>query len=142
MGNLFNIKSLTLPVLMMAFLVPILCAAPPSDASGLLGQEKKLLGITKNNWVHFRDYNGRQLIYFTHLEVYRCGLKQVKYSLNSGVLDKEWVLDPCDLKKPHEINVTPDNLPYISLPLGTAKSISIQLTFKDGSKSEIVTLKP
>jgi len=107
--------------------------------SALLGQEKKILPTIKNSWASFRDFNGRQLIYFTILESYRCGIKEVRYSLNSDALDKTWKLQPCDLKNPHA--VTTDK-PYISMPLGTAKSIAVQLTFSDGSKSEIVHKKP
>jgi len=135
-------KQAYLNIIIFIFVAALSLGSVQGHAGNLLGQEKKLLGYTKDNWVHFRDYEGRQLIYFTHLEVYRCGLKQVMYSLNSDDLDREWKLDPCDVKNPHEINASPDNLPYISLPLGTAKSISIRLTFSDGSKSDIIRLKP
>ncbi len=109
----------------------------PTSAQGLLGQEPKVLDMTRGSWAYFRDYNGRQLIYFTHLEAYKCGISSVSYSLNSDALDKIWKLQSCDLKNPH--NVTTDK-PYISLPLGTAKSITVQLTFNDGAKSKIVRI--
>lgn len=105
--------------------------------SPLSGQEKKLLNMTRGTWAHFRDYNGRQLIYFTHLEAYRCGISQVRYSLNSDALDREWTLQPCDTSKPHNITT---NKPYISLPPGTARTIAVQVTFSDGSKSKIVRI--
>jgi len=117
-----------------------LCLLGPGFAlaqSPLAGQEKKLLSMTRGNWAYFRDYNGRQLIYFTHLEAYRCGIGQVRYSLNSDALDKEWKLQPCDPSKPH--NITTDK-PYISLPLGAAKTVAVQLTFNDGSKSQVVRI--
>ena len=104
------------------------------------GGEKRILEFTKNNWVGFRDFNGRQLIYFTHLTAYRCAIAQIRYSLNSDRLDKVYILPPCDRKKPNSI---PQNhLPYLSLPLGTAHEIYLQLTFKDGIKSEIVRKTP
>ncbi len=109
----------------------------PIVAQGLVGQEAKLLDLTRGSWAYFRDYNGRQLIYFTHLEVYRCGIARAQYSLNNDSLDKEWKLQPCDLKKPNEI--TTDKV-YISLPLKTANSIAVRLTFKDGSLSPLVRI--
>lgn len=112
-------------------------ATTPAQAQGLLGQKPKILGLTKGSWAYFRDYNGRQLIYFTHLEVYRCGISQVRYSLNSQALDKEWKLQPCTLKAPHSITT---DRPYITLPLGTAKFIAVQLTFTDGGKSPVVRI--
>ncbi len=33
--------------------------------SNLERQEKHIINLTKSSWAHFRDYNGRQLIYFT-----------------------------------------------------------------------------
>lgn len=111
--------------------------AGPAAAQGLLGQEPKVLDMTRGSWAYFRDYNSRQLVYFTHLEAYKCGIAAVRYSLNSDALDKSWTLQPCDPKKPH--NITTDK-PYIALPLGTAKSITVQLTFNDGSKSKVVRI--
>ena len=112
-------------------------AAAPVAGQGLMGQEPKILDMTKGNWAYFRDYNGRQLVYFMHLEAYLCGISQVRYSLDSDALDKQWRLQPCDPKAPH--NITTDK-PYISLPLGTAKSITLQLTFKDGGSSQLVRI--
>ncbi len=122
-------------VLMLAVLLG--WQASPAAAQGLMGQEPKILDMTRGSWAYFRDYNGRQLVYFTHLEAYRCGIAAVRYSLNTDALDKDWALQPCDPKKPH--NITTDK-PYIALPLGTAKSIAVQLTFNDGSKSKVVRI--
>ena len=121
--------------LMLAVLFgPLAC---PAAAQGLMGQEPKVLDMTRGSWAYFRDYNGRQLVYFTHLEAYRCGIAAVRYSLNSDALDRDWMLQPCDPKKPHSITT---DKPYIALPLGAAKSITVQLTFKDGSKSKVVRI--
>lgn len=109
----------------------------PALAQGLLGQEPKVLDMTRSSWAYFRDYNGRQLVYFTHLEAYRCGIAEVRYSLNSDALDREWKLQPCDPQKP---NVITTDKPYIALPLGTARSVTVQLTFNDGSKSAVVRI--
>lgn len=100
---------------------------------------KQILNMTQNNWVSFRDFNGKQLIYFTHLESYTCGIKEVRYSINSNELDKVWELQPCDTKNP--MAVTKDII-YLTMPLDTAKSIAIQVTFADGTKSDIVHKNP
>ena len=129
--NLRTVKPIFL--LLLCLLAPELALAQ----SPLAGQEKKLLELTRGSWAYFRDYNGRQLIYFTHLEAYRCGLKQVRYSLDSEALDRTWKLQPCDPDKPQAITT---DKPYISLPLGTAKRVAVQLTFSDGSKSAVVRI--
>ncbi len=102
-------------------------------------QMKKILNMTQNSWVSFRDFNGKQLIYFTHLEAYTCGIKEVHYSLNSDELDKVWELQPCASKG---ISVIKKDMIYLTLPLGTVKSIAVQLIFTDGTKSEIIHKKP
>jgi len=102
-------------------------------------QMKPILNMTKNSWVSFRDFNGKQLIYFTHLESYKCGIQSVHYSINSDKLDKVWELEACNPKNP--LAVTKDDI-YLSLPLNTAKSISVKLIFIDGSESEVVTKSP
>ena len=128
--------------MMLRALLVILAAlyglAPgPASSQGLMGQEPKILDMTRGSWAYFRDYNGRQLVYFTHLEAYRCGIAAVRYSINTDALDRHWMLQPCDPNKPH--NITTDK-PYIALPLGAAKSITVQLTFKDGGKSQLVRI--
>ena len=103
-----------------------------SAQTTLDGQEKRVLNLTKASWAHFRDFDGKQLIYFTHLEVYRCAIKTVRYSLNGDALDRLWRLQPCDPDKPHHITT---DRPYVSLPLGSARSITLELTYLDGSKT-------
>jgi len=122
-------------VLRTAIVAASLIPSTAMLAQGMAGMEPKILEMTKGSWAYFRDFNGRQLVYFTHLESYRCGIKQVLYSLDSDALDREWKLQPCDPAKPHEITT---GKPYISLPPGTASSVSVQLTFRDGSRSGIV----
>jgi len=63
----------------------------------------------------------------------------VHYSLNSDDLDKVWELQPCTSKSISNIK---KEMIYLTLPLGTVKSIAVQLIFTDGTKSEIIHKKP
>ncbi len=125
----------------ITFIVSILLLTVFSFSSSAISpkQMKQILNMTQNNWVSFRDFNGKQLIYFTHLESYTCGIKEVHYSINSDGLDKVWELQPCNSKNP--MAVTKDII-YLTMPFGTAKSIAVQVTFTDGTKSEIVHKNP
>ncbi len=127
-----KITSFIVSILLLAVFSFPASAMPPK-------QMKQILNMTQNNWVSFRDFNGKQLIYFTHLESYTCGIKEVHYSINSDDLNKVWELQPCDIKNP--MAVTKDII-YLTMPLGTAKSITVQVTFTDGTKSEIVRQHP
>lgn len=101
-------------------------------------QIKQILVVTKANWVAFRDWQGQQLIYFTHLESWKCGIDYVFYGLNGGPLDQMWELDECDPDKP---NAVLKEKPYIELPAGSTQSISVQLVYPDGTKSAVETFE-
>ncbi|MCG8445548.1 MAG: hypothetical protein MI753_07505 [Hyphomicrobiales bacterium] len=120
-----------------AVLAATLLASAPVSAQ--TGQERRILEMTRDAWVAFRDFDGHQLIYFTHLEAWTCGIVEVRYSVNSEALDQRWNLQPCNPENPAAITA---NRPFIALPPGTAQSISVQLTYADGETSEIVTFTP
>lgn len=129
---MIKITTLAAAAIILTLLTSTAHAMPPE-------QIKPVLNMTKNSWISFRDFNGKQLIYFTHLESYTCGIKQVRYSINSDALDQTWELQPCDPNNPLKIT---KELIYLTLPLGTAKSIAVKLTFTDDSESEIVRKTP
>lgn len=96
-----------------------------------------------SGWVQFREFSGRQLIYFTALQTMRCRLSEIRYSVNSDALDKRFPLGPCDPQQPFNIPDDPQNkYVYIEMPSGGAKTVTIQVVWADGSGSEIVTYKP
>ena len=131
-----------LPICLTLLISVLAAPLPPARAqSAISGNEKMILTMPQmqSNWVSFRDYNGHQLIYFSILEAYKCGIRKVAYSINSEALDQEWRLQPCNPKKQQEVTT---NRPYLSLPLGTAKFIAVQLTFNDNSKSPVVRKRP
>jgi hypothetical protein len=96
-------------------------------------------------WVQFREYAGRQIIYFTALQTMRCRLSEVRYSLNSDALDKRFPLGPCDPQQPFNIpnsDDDPGKWLYIEVPSASAKTVTIQVVWDDGAGSEIVTYRP
>lgn len=102
------------------------------------GQEKAILEMTKDRWLSFRTHEGQKLVYFTHLESWRCGIDRVRYSIDSDALDRTWRLEPCDPSQPDAIG----KAPYAALPAGGARSVSVELTYTDGTTSGIVRLSP
>lgn len=110
-----------------------------ASAQGMPPQQiKQILDLTKANWVSFRDWNGQQLIYFTHLESWKCGIDFVFYGLNDGPLDQMWELDACDPANP---NAVLKDKPYIELPLNSVQFIKVQLIYPDGTKSSVETFE-
>lgn len=127
---------------MRLFLVVLLAAfgASGAFAQGLVGMEKQILPMTKANWLAFRNFNGQQLVYFTHLVVYRCGLSEIRYSVNSDALDQRFEFSACDPQRPNEVPA--DELPYLSLPLGSAQTIDVQIVYSDGEESDALRFAP
>lgn len=106
---------------------------------------KSMLDANKQpGWVQFRDFAGKQLIYFTALQTMHCRLKQIRYSINSDKLDKQFPLAACDAQQPFNSPAEdPDGMyTLISLKPGEAKTITIQVFWEDGAGSEIITYRP
>ncbi len=105
---------------------------------------KAMLDANKTTgWVQFRNYDDKQLIYFTTLQTMHCRLSEIRYSVNSDLLDQRMPLGECNPQVPFNLPDDPTNkYIYISLPGGEAKTITIQVVWDDGAGSEIVVYKP
>jgi hypothetical protein len=100
-----------------------------------LKSTKHILNLTKQSWVSFRDYDGKLLTYFTHLMSYRGVLAEIKYGVDKEVPDTTFEFPVYD--KPGNATISADVPTYLDLPLAT-KFVSVQLTFKDDTKSEVM----
>jgi len=105
---------------------------------------KAMLDASKDQgWVAFRNYDGKQWIYFTQLVTMRCGLESLKYSINSDALDQEFELVECIPANPFALpSDAPIDATLITLPLGTAQTIAVQVTYADGTQSDVAIYEP
>jgi hypothetical protein len=101
-----------------------------STADEQLAQGKMMLNAVIVSWLSFRDYDGKVLLYFTTLMSYRPIIKEVRYSLNSDALDQTFKFKPTE--KMYEVG---DDL-LLTVP-NNSQFASVQVTFKDGSKSTV-----
>jgi hypothetical protein len=105
--------------------------------AALIRDQRKILDMTATSWLSFREFNGL-LVYYTHLMSYRCAIREVRVGIDSTVPDKVVKMPPCDPKDP---SVIPhDSQPYLKLAPAT-KSVSVELTYRDGSVSEIKSFR-
>jgi len=95
---------------------------------------KQILDQFWTSWIAFDASGNRGLVYFTHVLSYRCAIKEVHYSMNGAALDKTLELPACNEKDPYAI---PDNyLPFFKVG-DDVKSMSVQITYADGSQSVV-----
>jgi uncharacterized caspase-like protein len=95
---------------------------------------RDMLNMTKTSWLSFRDYDGRRLLYFTSLLTGRCAIREVRYGLNTMTPSTIFTLPPCDSRDPYA--VPSEATIYLETPL-TTRFASVQLTFSDGTKSDV-----
>jgi hypothetical protein len=103
----------------------------------LFREQKKILEQMPSSWVEFRDFNGT-LVYFTTLVTYRCAIAELRYGLDDSKPLQRYDLPGCNAKDPFS---TPENAKlYMKVPPRT-KAISVQITWRDGTESEISTIE-
>jgi len=105
--------------------------------AALIHSQRKILDMTATRWLSFREYNGL-LVYYTHLMSYRCAIREARFGIDTTVPDKVLKMPPCDTRDPSAI--PHDAVPYLKLPPET-KSVSVELTYRDGSVSEIKSFR-
>jgi hypothetical protein len=93
--------------------------------------------VTATSWLSFREFNGL-LVYYTRLMSYRCAIREVRVGIDTAVPDKVLKMPPCD---PRDPSVIPqDSQPYLKLAPST-QFVSVELTYRDGSVSEIKSFR-
>jgi hypothetical protein len=105
--------------------------------AALIRDQRKILDLTATSWLSFREFNGL-LVYYTQLMSYRCAIREARFGIDTTVPDKVLKMPPCDLRDPSAI--PHDAQPYVKLPPAT-KSVSVELTYRDGSVSEIKSFR-
>jgi len=97
----------------------------------LLASTKSILNLTRRSWVAMREYDGKLLLYFTHLVTNRGALKEVRYSLDSRKLDRVFPLPPGTAAR-----IPAGAKLYLSIPTGT-KKVCVKLRYRDDTESEV-----
>jgi hypothetical protein len=100
--------------------------------AALIRDQRKILDMTATSWLSFREFNGL-LVYYTHLMSYRCAIREVRVGIDSAVPDRVLKMPPCNPRDPSAI--PHDAQPYLKLAPAT-RSVSVELTYRDGSISE------
>jgi hypothetical protein len=105
--------------------------------AALIHDQRKILDMTATSWLSFREFNGL-LVYYTQLMSYRCAIREARVGIDSAVPDKVLKMPPCDPRDPSAI--PHDAQPYLKLAPST-QFVSVELTYRDGSVSEIKSFR-
>jgi hypothetical protein len=103
----------------------------------LVSAQKKMLDMTKNSWVAFRDFDGKLLLYFTSLISQRCAISEVAYGIDTPATPSSFPLEPCNAKDPYNVG---DGTIHIAIPTNS-KYATVKLSYKDGTQSEAVRIE-
>jgi hypothetical protein len=114
--------------------------AEPQEPTGRFTtatEVKPILNLTRNNWIHVREFNGQDLVYVTHLWSWRCGLLDMKVGIN-GAAPETWPLPQCHMDQPMPNAILDtDGLPYRSFGLGAVNEIEVHLVYDDLSTEQV-----
>ncbi len=100
------------------------------------GEVRPILEATKGGWIGVREFNGQDLVYFTHLVSWRCGLYEVLYTINGG--EKEaFPIPECPPDIANAMAIPEGTDVYISRALGSVDSVTVHLLYDDLGTDEV-----
>lgn len=122
----------------LTFVAALVCA---SAGAGLAqdfttaAEVKPILTMTKPQWIAVREYDGQDLLYFTNLLAWRCGVEGVSYGVNGAPARTALVFEPCydGEAQPNALKMDQGVLPFVTADLSSIKTITVSVTFDDGS---------
>ena len=101
-----------------------------------------ILEMTKDSWSAVREYDGQDLVYFTHVLSWRCGLKGAKYSINDGpLLDLEMPDCHMKFKQPNAMIDEEPLLTYKRYELGSVNSVRVDLLLDNLTVQSVTLLR-
>ncbi len=94
---------------------------------------KPLLSATKPQWVAVRDYDGKDLLYFSNLLAWRCGLHQISYGVN-GAAEQPLEFEEChlDTGQPNALTME-THMPFLTFEAGSINSLSVTVIYDDAT---------
>jgi hypothetical protein len=107
------------------------------DPGGEAGRgDKDILEMTKTSWISLREFDGKTLVYFTHLMSWRGGISRIYYGVDKETPDKEFKFPPH--KGAGTALITEDVPVYVEVPSGV-KFVTVRVVYFDRTQSDVVT---
>ena len=119
-------------------LVVALTATAHAQSFTTAAEVRPILEMTRAQWIAVREWEGQDLLYFTHLESWRCGLQSVVFGINGDDPTQVYELGPCDetSANPNVLDLE-NHLPFIAFPAQSIGTVKVRVTFDDDSTDEV-----
>lgn len=107
----------------------------PTGQFTTAAEVKPILTATQGSWVAVRNYEGQDLLYFTQILAWRCGLWEVRYGINGAPADTPLPLEPCHAgtNAPNALTDVTGYPPFIAFAENSIETVTIQMLFDDGT---------
>jgi len=98
---------------------------------------RPILDLTRPQWIALREYNEQDILYFTHLVAWRCGLHEVRFQINDW-WEETLYMEPCHLdeESPNAIKAV-DAQPFLSFTQDTITTVKVWLVYDDLGTDEM-----
>lgn len=97
---------------------------------------KPILSMTKVNWAAISTDSGSDMLFFSNLLAWRCGLWEVRYGINGAPADTVLEMEPChmDTAQPNAMTDVVGYPIWVTFPGGSIDTLRIEVTFDDGTE--------
>lgn len=128
---------MTRPIPTLLVLASLALPAAAQDFT-TAAEVKPILTATKPMWIAVREYDGKDLLYFTNLLAWRCGVSAISYGLNGAAPDTTLDYEPChdDSAQPNALMMEGGVMPFLSFDLASVQTVTVLVTYDDGSTEQ------
>ena len=116
-------------------------SVPPADLTTAEGAAfiHQTLG---DQLLAFKEDGDQDLIYFTAILSWRCGVQELYYGVNDDLAVTQFPLEPCyrDLRNPNTSKELGTTYPFfVQLPKGAAQKVTLRVIYDNGSSASYVS---
>ena len=130
-----RIKS-TASVAFLALSLPIYAqTTPPTDFTTPEGAAYIHQSI-KDQIISFSEDGDQDIIYFTAILAWRCGVQELYFGLNNDPIVTALPMEPCnrDLRQPNQSKFRDLTYPlFITVPKGSAQTVTLRVIYENGT---------
>jgi hypothetical protein len=95
----------------------------------------------KDTMVAFRQEGAEDLIYFTNLLAWRCGVVSVTYGVNGAAPNVPLAIEPCyrDEAQPNALKMDNPAFPlFLRVPTGSVQTLTVRILYEDGKVADFI----